>query len=176
MAILSQNSPDFTTETTADPANLLADLRARFPVLADFRPLKIGIHLEIRAALEGSGISNIRIARATHYHTGHGLYLKALAAGGPRYNLAGEVGGEVTEEQRRHAIQQLKERQRARKKKPKPKAAPAQAEPPHAAPPEPEPAPAQAEGAPPARPTLKLKPKASPVVNAAVVTRKEAKP
>ncbi|MBK9952910.1 MAG: hypothetical protein IPP10_15790 [Candidatus Competibacteraceae bacterium] len=151
----------------SDPTKLLADLRERFPVLADFRPPKIRIHLDVRAALEGSGPS-IRIARAMHCHANHGLYLKALAKGGPRYNLAGEVDGEVTEEQRRHAIQQLKERQRARKKKPKPPAPPDTP----AAPPEPEPSPAQADDAPPARPILKLKPKAGPVVASAVVSRK----
>lgn len=164
-----QSRPEFSDaineDRAADPATLAADLRARFKVLADFRPLKIKIHLDIRAALDGSGTANVRIARALHYHTGHGLYLKALADGGPRYNLAGEIEGEVTEEQRRHAIQQIKERQRARQKKPKPPA-----------PPEPDPAPAQADDAPPARPTLKLKPKAGPVVASAVISRREVKP
>lgn len=161
-----QSRPEFSDaineDRAADPATLVADLRARFKVLADFRPLKIKIHLDIRAALDGSGTANVRIARALHYHTGHGLYLKALADGGPRYNLAGEIEGEVTEEQRQRAIKQLKERQRARKKKPKPPAPPTA----------PEPAPVQAEDAPPARPTLKLKPKAGATVSAVVVSRK----
>lgn len=173
MSNIPESSPAVTpSDSRADPKALLADLRARFPVLAEFRPLKIGIHLDVRAALQGEGIANIRIARALHFHAGHGLYLKALANGGPRYNLAGDVDGEVSEDQQKRAAEQLKERHQAkppkkRKRKPPP---PAPVEPPA-----PEPQSAQAADVPPARPVLKLKPKAGPVVAASVI-RKEAKP
>lgn len=95
-----------TTTRTEAAKVLLTELRERFPVLADFRPLKLLVHLEVRAALEGT--ANIRIANALARHVNCPRYLKALAKGGPRYNLSGEVDGEVTEEQQRRAAEQLK--------------------------------------------------------------------
>ncbi|MBK7542818.1 MAG: hypothetical protein IPI57_13810 [Candidatus Competibacteraceae bacterium] len=41
MAILTQNSPKITAENASGPTKLLADLRERFLVLAEFKPLKL---------------------------------------------------------------------------------------------------------------------------------------
>ncbi|MBK8184343.1 MAG: hypothetical protein IPK63_16275 [Candidatus Competibacteraceae bacterium] len=170
MQTISEPSKSVTpSESTAAKTQiLLATLRARFPVLAEFKSLKIKIHLDIRAALEGEGIANIRIARALAWHVGDSWYLQSLAKGGARYNLAGEVDGEVTEAQRTHAAKQLKER----RKRKKPKSPQSQTSPEPSAPPvdttPPDPVPT-------ARPVLKLKPKAG-TVTTATVTRKEAKP
>lgn len=177
MQILPNSSESVTPaeSTAAKTQILLATLRARFPVLAEFKPLKIKIHLDIRAALEGEGIANIRIARALAWHVGDSWYLQSLAKGGARYNLAGEVDGEVTEAQRTHAAKQLKERRKPKKPKrpqsqtsPEPSvpSEPVASSPVETTPPDPVPT---------ARPVLKLKPKAG-TVTTATVTRKEAKP
>ena len=52
MQTISEPSKSVTpSESTAAKTQiLLATLRARFPVLAEFKPLKIKIHLDIRAA------------------------------------------------------------------------------------------------------------------------------
>lgn len=175
MQILPNSSESVTPaeSTAAKTQILLATLRARFPVLAEFKPLKIKIHLDIRAALEGKGIANIRIARALAWHISHGQYLKALAKGGARYNLTGEIDGEVTDEQQKRAAEQLKERRKRKKpKSPQSQTSPESSAPPVASSPvdttPPDPAPTT-------RPVLKLKPKAG-TVTTATVTRKEAKP
>lgn len=163
MQTISEPSKSVTPaeSTAAKTQILLATLRARFPVLAEFKPLKIKIHLDIR------------IARALAWHVGDSWYLQSLAKGGARYNLAGEVDGEVTEAQRTHAAKQLKER----RKRKKPKSPQSQTSPEPSAPPEPV-APSPVDTPPPVpttRPILKLKPKAG-TVTTATVTRKEAKP
>lgn len=143
-----------TTTRTQAAKVLLAELRERFPVLADFRPLKLLVHLEVRAALEGT--ANIRIANALARHVNCHPYLKALAKGGHRYNLAGEVDGEVTEEQQRRAAEQLKALKKSQAPQPTP---------PVAKPPDPEPPP------PPTRPILKLKKPAGTIAKVTVVRR-----
>lgn len=172
MPNIPESSPAVTSTKPAIRSvyELLTDLQQRFPVLAEFKPLKLKIHLDIRAALEGEGIANIRIARALGRHIHHPLYQKALAKGGARYNLAGEIDGEVTNEQRQAA--------KARRKQKKPKPPQGQTSPAEpSAPPEPV-APSPVDTPPPVpttRPILKLKPKAGSVTTA-TVTHKEAKP
>ena len=144
------------TRTEAAKA-LLAELRERFPVLADFRPLKLLVHLEVRAALEGT--ANIRIANALARHVNCYQYLKALANGGLRYNLSGEVDGEVTEEQQRRAAEQLKALKKSQVHGPTtPVAKP---------PPKPDPSPPP----PPARPILKLKKPSGTIAKVTVVRK-----
>ncbi len=91
MNIVSKIEDSSTPNRTEAAKALLTQLRERFPVLADFRPLKLLVHLEVRAALEG--VPHIRIADALGWHVNSPRYQKALAKGGPRYNLAGEVAG-----------------------------------------------------------------------------------
>ena len=150
-----------TTTRTQAAKVLLAELRERFPVLADFRPLKLLVHLEVRAALEGT--ANIRIANALARHVNSHQYLKALAKGGPRYSLSGEVDGEVTEEQQRRAAEQLKALKKSQVHGPTPPIA--------KPPPKPDPSPPP----PPTRPILKLKKPAGTIAKATVV-RREVKP
>lgn len=163
---------------------LLTQLRERFPVLADFRPLKLLVHLEVRAALEG--VPHIRIADALGWHVNSPRYQKALAKGGPRYNLAGEVAGEVTPDQQQLAVQRLKALNtrkatkanvsppidgisQAGKSTEKPPKRPTKATPPQPAPTPPPTTDALG------RPILRLKPKASAVVQVSV-SRKGGKP
>ena len=147
-----------TTTRTQAAKVLLAELRERFPVLADFRPLKLLVHLEVRAALEGT--ANIRIANALARHVNSHQYLKALAKGGPRYSLSGEVDGEVTEEQQRRAAEQLKALKKSQVHGPTPPIA--------KPPPKPDPSP-------PARPILKLKKPSGTIAKVTVVRREVTK-
>jgi sRNA-binding protein len=67
------------------------------------KPLKIGLGEEVMA-LAGvhpalADLSRTQIRRALKVYTGASAYRKALAKGGPRYGLDGQVTGEVTPEQ-----------------------------------------------------------------------------
>ena len=71
------------------------------------QPLKIGLGEELRA-LAGvhpalADLTSTRIRRALKVYTGMPAYRKALARGGPRYDLAGQPVGEVTPDQQANA-------------------------------------------------------------------------
>jgi sRNA-binding protein len=94
------------------------------------KPLKIGLGEEVMA-LAGvhpalADLSRTPIRRALKVYTGAAAYRKALAKGGPRYGLDGQVTGEVTPEQQTFA------------RTPRPKSP---ASPPETAPKAPEPSP-----------------------------------
>jgi ProP effector len=91
---------------------LLAVLQDRWPQTfpADFarvRPFALGIHHEILKALPEVKLSLIRYTIQGYQWRGYGAYYRALAEGGPRYNLAGTPTGEVTAEEQEHAKQTL---------------------------------------------------------------------
>ncbi|WES69662.1 ProQ/FINO family protein [Superficieibacter sp. HKU1] len=72
------------------------------------RPLAIGTAELIAADMCARGITGAgKIRAAVAMYTRRATYLKALAAGGSRYNLAGEPEGEVTPEQQRLARENL---------------------------------------------------------------------
>ena len=172
MNSISKSVPQTAVSSTAESdLALLADLRARWPILAEPKPLKLGVRQDIRAALDS--VSGVRIARALLAHINTREYQAALAAGGARYALDGSPCGEVTESHQRHAKAVLEGRAqpgttKTRKKPTRQKAQPAPAQ----VPPKPiEAAPATvSQGC----PIPKLRPKAGPVVSA-TVNRKEAK-
>ena len=71
------------------------------------KPLKIGLGEEVMA-LAGvhpalADLSRTQIRRALKVYTGMPVYRKALARGGPRYDLAGQPDGEVTPDQQAFA-------------------------------------------------------------------------
>ena len=71
------------------------------------KPLKIGLGEELMA-LAGVhpafvDLTRTRIRRALKVYTGAPAYRKALAKGGPRYDLDGQPAGEVTPEQQTFA-------------------------------------------------------------------------
>ncbi len=73
----------------------------------DPRPLKIGLGEELMA-LAGvhpalADLTRTRIRRALTVYTGMPAYRKALARGGPRYDLNGQPAGEVTPDQQADA-------------------------------------------------------------------------
>ena len=85
---------------------ILDRLCAAFPACFDRsapQPLKIGLGEEVMA-LAGvhpalTDLSRTQLRRALKVYTGSPAYRKALAKGGPRYDLAGQPTGEVTPEQ-----------------------------------------------------------------------------
>jgi ProP effector len=97
------------TNTSSSPARtLLQDLQAQFAVFRDARPLAIGIDAAILArVLE---LDQQALRSALRQHTGSTRYLNALLAGSQRFDLDGNVAGEVSEAQRKHAAETLKSR------------------------------------------------------------------
>ena len=102
-----------TTEetSTAKPTDvraLLKDLQTRFDVFRNFSPLAIGIDKQVFAQLPEVSKKSLRLAMRSH--TISTRYLKEMEKGSVRYNLDGSTAGEVTDENRQHAAEQLRER------------------------------------------------------------------
>lgn len=74
---------------------------SRFEVFRQFRPLTVGIHAHLIEALPQFD-ANL-IARVVANHCRRPRYIKALARGGKRFDLAGRVLGEVTLEEKKAA-------------------------------------------------------------------------
>jgi len=81
---------------------LLTALRVEYPVFREYRPLAIGIRAAMYAA--SPGVAHKLIDGALSLHCRCDNYLKAIAAGGPRYGLDGAPSGEVSEEHRVAAV------------------------------------------------------------------------
>ena len=92
--------------------NWLARLADMWPQAFDLntpRPLALGIIDSIMEELNRAGAGGYGAARyALKGYTSNIRYVRALAAGGPRYNLLGEPEGEVTAEQQQRATEMLK--------------------------------------------------------------------
>lgn len=72
------------------------------------RPLTVGIDKQIAADMDARSLTGAgKIRAAIAMYTRRIAYLKALAAGGGRFNLQGEPAGEVTPEQRQLALDTL---------------------------------------------------------------------
>jgi len=97
-----------TTEKTTDIRALLKDLQTRFDVFRNFSPLAIGIDKQLFEALPELSKKSIRLAMRSH--TISTRYLKEMEKGTQRLNLDGTPAGEVTDENRQHAAEQLRER------------------------------------------------------------------
>ncbi len=87
---------------------LLTRLYAEFPVFRDYRPLAIGIHKSLMERIPELDKGQVRTA--LHAHTAMTRYLKVIVAGAPRFDLDGNVSGEVTAEQQALAVATLRER------------------------------------------------------------------
>ena len=101
---------DFTTAPSGgsqrDRARgLLTALRLEYRVLGEHLPLKLGTRSALHALLPG--VSRKLIGRALRMHSHGDLYLKALAAAGPRFALDGTPCGEVSEEHQAAAVLRL---------------------------------------------------------------------
>jgi hypothetical protein len=96
---------------------LLTRLRVEYPVLGEYRPLAIGIRGAVHAAWPDGAHKTINCALAMHCRCD--AYLKALAAGGSRHDLAGAPSGEVSEAHRAAAVLVLARRAETSAKPPK---------------------------------------------------------
>ncbi len=98
-----------TQATKASPRNaLLVTLGEKFEVFRDCRPLALGIHKALLERMPEIDVGQLRTAMRTH--TASTRYLKTLLLGKERFNLDGEVAGEITDEQREVANTALRER------------------------------------------------------------------
>jgi ProP effector len=88
----------------------LEALSATYPVFRDGKPLALGIHKVLLARQPELGKDNIRTA--LRIHTASTRYLKTLSQAEQRFDLDGQIAGEVTEEQRAQALTEVKERLR----------------------------------------------------------------
>ncbi|PKO93709.1 MAG: osmoprotectant transporter activator [Betaproteobacteria bacterium HGW-Betaproteobacteria-10] len=91
-----------------DARALLKDIHARFDVFRNHSPLAIGIDRQILAALPDLEKKALRLAMRSH--TISTRYLKEMEKGTQRLNLDGTPAGEVTDENRQHAAELLRER------------------------------------------------------------------
>jgi ProP effector len=103
------DNPAAPQPPAANPARgLLKLLQESFPAIRDSQPLAIGIDAAILARLPEVDKKTLRAA--LRMHTGATRYLKAMTRATQRVGLDGEPAGEVTDEQRQHATDKLKER------------------------------------------------------------------
>ncbi len=128
-AVVATRDP--TVEATATPpqparssklkkmvAQLHQALAQRSPMLfvRPLQPMKVGIRKDI-VAQRPAGVTVAAVTRYLSLHVKKLAYQKALAWGGPRYDLDGQVVGEVTERQRKLArkwVDQWREREQRR--------------------------------------------------------------
>ena len=104
-AAATQDTP---AEKPADTRALLKTLQERFEVFRNFSPLAIGIDKQVFEKLPELSKKSLRLAMRSH--TISTRYLKEMEKGTVRLNLDGSPAGEVTDENRQHASEQLKER------------------------------------------------------------------
>jgi ProP effector len=103
-----------TAEPTATPTKpidarvLLKEIQARFDVFRNHSPLAIGIDRQILAQWPELEKKALRLAMRSH--TISTRYLKEMEKAQVRLNLDGTPAGEVTDENRQHASDLLRER------------------------------------------------------------------
>ena len=83
--------------------------------LTNPRPLAVGIIDDITAVLSAAGAGGHGAVRyALKSYTGNIRYVRAVATGGPRYDLTGQPRGEVTPTERQHAAERLEAMKQAK--------------------------------------------------------------
>src|SRR5690554_2131415 len=91
-----------------EPREVLRRLQEVSPTFRDCKPLALGIDKAIHARFPEFERKTVRTAMRMHVSSTR--YLKAVEKATERFDLDGNVDGEVTEEHRSHASQTLKER------------------------------------------------------------------
>lgn len=94
-----------------NPAACAQELRKRFPALFDGppKPLKLRTHVDIEARAPGVFSKQVLTAFFRRY-TGSTSYLLSVARGRQRFDLDGKPGGEISDEHRQIAIDELTRR------------------------------------------------------------------
>lgn len=93
------------------PAECGQQLAQRWPALfaGSAKPIKLRIQKDIQARSPGT-FSRTVLSGFLHRHTGSTPYLLAIAKGGPRFDLDGQPDGEISEEHRKAATEELARR------------------------------------------------------------------
>ena len=104
----TEPSTEPTISKPIDARALLKDIHARFDVFRNHSPLAIGIDRQIFALLPDLEKKALRLAMRSH--TISTRYLKEMEKATVRLNLDATPAGEVTDENRTHAAEQLRER------------------------------------------------------------------
>lgn len=102
------NSPDQKPAAPASARTFLKTLHEQFPVLRDHRPLAIGIDKQLLA--QQPELDRKLLRQAMRFHTSSTRYLKEMQIATVRFGLDGEPADPVTDEQRQHAAELLRER------------------------------------------------------------------
>lgn len=103
-----ETTPQATPEKTIDARALLKELQVRYDVFRNYSPLAIGIDRQVLADQPTLEKKALRLAMRSH--TMATRYLKEMEKATQRFNLDGTPAGEVSEEQRTHASELLRER------------------------------------------------------------------
>jgi ProP effector len=104
----ADSAPAAPADKPNDIRALLKDLQARYDVFRNYSPLAIGIDKQLFAELPELSKKSLRLAMRSH--TMATRYLKEMEKAAHRLNLDGTPAGEVTDENRQHATELLKER------------------------------------------------------------------
>lgn len=96
------------SEKSTDIRALLKDFQERFDVFRQHSPLAIGIDKQLFAAMPELSKKSIRLAMRSH--TMSTRYLREMEKASHRLNLDASQAGEVTDENRQHATELLRER------------------------------------------------------------------
>lgn len=99
---------ELSPETPIDSRTLLKELQVRFDVFRNFSPLAIGIDKQVLAQMPDVNKKALRLAMRSH--TISTRYLKEMSKATQRLNLDGTPAGDVTDENRQHASDLLRER------------------------------------------------------------------
>jgi len=97
------------------PADCGQRLRQLWPALfaGGAKPIKLRIQKDIQARSPGAFTRPV-LSAFLHRHTGSTSYLLAIARGGARFDLDGQAAGEISEEHRIAATQELARRRASR--------------------------------------------------------------
>lgn len=104
----AESATPVANDKPVDVRSLLKDLQSRFDVFRNYSPLAIGIDKQLFAALPEVSKKSVRLAMRSH--TMATRYLREMEKATYRLNLDGSQAGEVTDENRQHAAELLKER------------------------------------------------------------------
>ena len=107
----SRDGKTIHQEATSDlttKREILAVLRKEYPVLTEYRPLKINIEVDL---FERCSLSRSKIKQGLRYYLRSREYLRVLTKGGLRYDLDGNPVGSVTIDDQQQAIQTLAQRE-----------------------------------------------------------------
>lgn len=104
-SIAAKSLPRTPDATVAAVLQLLAERWPQVFSIHEFRrrPLKIGIHVEILAALDGA-VTPAELCMALRCYCANAVYRKRLKAGAARIGLDGEPAGVITAEEEAYAV------------------------------------------------------------------------